>query len=207
MIRLAVMASHQGSTLQALIDACETASLAAQISLVISNNSQAGALARAKNAGITTLHISSKTHGDESGADQATVKALADARVDWILLLGYMKKMGTQVLTQFSGKIINTHPALLPNFGGQGFYGRNVHEAVHAAGVLETGATLHLVGSEYDTGPIIAQVKVPVLSGDDINAIEARVKKAEKQLLIQTLQEICSGAMPGHRGHWPEPSA
>mgnify|MGYP001465000464 FL=1 len=190
MMRLAVLASHEGSTLQALIDACAAQTLEAEVVLVVSNNSKAGALRRAVAANIDTRHISIKTHGSEAAANQAIADALSDTKADWVLLLGYMKKMGEAILRQFSGRIINTHPALLPDFGGQGFFGRKVHEAVHAAGVNETGATLHIVGQDYDTGPIIAQIRVPVLSGDDIDAIELRVKIAERKLLVDTLSQI-----------------
>ena len=195
MMRLAVLASHEGSTLQALIDACAAQSLDAEVVLVVSNNSKSGALRRAAAANINTRHISTKTHGGEDTANHAIANALADAEVDWVLLLGFMKKMGEVILSRFSGRIINTHPALLPNFSGQGFFGRKVHEAVHAAGVSMTGATLHLVGCEYDTGPVIAQIQVPVLAGDDVDAIEQRVKTAERKLLIDTLQRICSGGL------------
>lgn len=195
MMRLAVLASHEGSTLQALIDACAAQSLDAEVVLVVSNNSKSGALRRAAAANIDTRHISTKTHGSEDTANHAIANALADAEADWVLLLGYMKKMGEAILGRFSGRIINTHPALLPNFGGQGFFGRKVHEAVHAAGVSMTGATLHLVGCEYDTGPVIAQIEVPVLAGDDVDAIEQRVKTAERKLLVDTLQRICSGGL------------
>ena len=189
-MRLAVLASHEGSTLQALIDACAAQTLDAEVVLVVSNNSKAGALRRAVAANIDTRHISIKTHGSEAAANQAIADALSDTKADWVLLLGYMKKMGEAILRQFSGRIINTHPALLPDFGGQGFFGRKVHEAVHAAGVNETGATLHIVGQDYDTGPIIAQIRVPVLSSDDIDAIELRVKTAERKLLVDTLSQI-----------------
>lgn len=190
MIRLAVLASHGGSTLQALIDARADGAIDAEVALVISNNSQAGAMTRAQTAGIPTQHISAKTHGDEAGVDRAIVDALQHAAVDWVLLLGYMKKMGPNILHEYQGKIINTHPALLPDFGGKGFYGRKVHEAVQASGVRESGATLHLVGSEYDSGPILAQVRVPILPEDDVDAIEQRVKQAEKGLLVDTLRRI-----------------
>ena len=194
-MRLAVLASHEGSTLQALIDACAAQSLDAEVVLVISNNSKSGSLRRAAAANIDTRHISTKTHGSEDTANHAITYALADAEVDWVLLLGYMKKMGEEILSRFSGRIINTHPALLPNFSGQGFFGRKVHEAVHAAGVSMTGATLHLVGCEYDTGPVIAQIQVPVLPGDNVDAIEQRVKTAERKLLVDTLQRICLGGL------------
>ena len=195
MIRLAVLASREGSTLQALIDACAAQSLDAEVVLVVSNNSKSGSLRRAAAANIDTRHISTKTHGSEDAANHAIANALADAEVDWVLLLGYMKKMDEAILGRFSGRIINTHPALLPNFSGQGFFGRKVHEAVHAAGVSMTGATLHLVGCEYDTGPVIAQIQVPVLPGDNVDAIEQRVKTAERKLLVDTLQRICLGGL------------
>ena len=195
MIRLAVLASHEGSTLQALIDACAAQSLDAEVVLVVSNNSKSGSLRRAVAANIDNRHISTKTHGSEDAANHAIANALADAEVDWVLLLGYMKKMDEAILGRFSGRIINTHPALLPNFSGQGFFGRKVHEAVHAAGVSMTGATLHLVGCEYDTGPVIAQIQVPVLPGDNVDDIEQRVKTAERKLLVDTLQRICSGGL------------
>ncbi|MEC8437700.1 MAG: phosphoribosylglycinamide formyltransferase [Pseudomonadota bacterium] len=195
MIRLAVLASHEGSTLQALIDACAAQSLDAEVVLVVSNNSKSGSLRRAVAANIDNRHISTKTHGSEDAANHAIANALADAEVDWVLLLGYMKKMGEAILSRFSGRIINTHPALLPNFSGQGFFGRKVHEAVHAAGVSMTGATLHLVGCEYDTGPVIAQIQVPVLPGDNVDDIEQRVKTAERKLLVDTLQRICLGGL------------
>ena len=190
MMRLAVLASHEGSTLQALIDACAAQTLGAEVVLVVSNNSKAGALRRAAAANIDTRHISIKTHGSEAAANQAIAQALSDTKADWVLLLGYMKKMGEAILRPFSGRIINTHPALLPDFGGQGFFGRKVHEAVPAAGVNETGATLHIGGQDYDTGRIIAQIRVPVLSGDDIDAIELRVKTAERKLLVDALRQI-----------------
>jgi len=194
-MRLAVLASHEGSTLQALIDACTAKDLDATIALVISNNSQSGAIQRAEQASIPTQHISSKTHDGEAGADEAMVEAIDQASVDWVLLLGYMKKMGGQMLVQYGGRIINTHPALLPKFGGKGFFGRKVHEAVHASGAKESGATLHLVGNDYDTGPVIAQTTVPVMSDDSVDAIEARVKSAERTLLVDTLRSIDEGRL------------
>ena len=196
MMRLAVLASHEGSTLQALIDACASGELDAQVVLVISNNSQAGALRRADAAGIDRHHISGNTHASQAGADHAMVAALNDAQVDWVLLLGYMKKMGDEVLNQYSGRIINTHPALLPAFCGQVVFGRKLHVSLHAVGVQESGATLHLVGSEYDTGPIIAQITIPVSASDDVDAIEHRVKAAEKKLLLDTLKDIGGGKDP-----------
>ena len=186
-MRLAVLASHEGTTLQAVLDACQQKALAAEVVLVVSNNSSSGALSRARRAGVSAAHISSKTHNGEEAADTALVDALQRAEVDWVLLLGYMKKLGAKTLNTYSGRILNTHPALLPKFGGKGYFGRKVHEAVLAANETESGATIHLVDAEYDTGPILSQVRVPLFTGDCVEDLEERVKQAERKLLIETL--------------------
>ena len=189
-MRLAVLASHEGTTLQAVLDACRDGILNAQVCLVVSNNSTSGAMQRAQAADIPTTHISGKTHSDENAADEALLDALQSAEADWILLLGYMKKLGPKTLAAFNGRILNTHPALLPKFGGQGFFGRKVHEAVLAAGERESGATVHLVDTEYDTGPLLSQVRVAVTATETVESLEAKVKKAEQKLLINTLIEL-----------------
>lgn len=190
MMRLAVLASHGGSILQAVMDACASRELHAEIVLVISNNSGSGALSRARAAGIPTAHLSSGTHPQPEQLDAAMVDALDDARADWVLLAGYMKKLGPRMLNDYRHRIVNTHPALLPKFGGRGFFGRRVHEAVLEAGDPETGATVHLVDEHYDAGPILAQVRVPVRSDDTAEALEERVKVAERKLVVATLAEL-----------------
>jgi phosphoribosylglycinamide formyltransferase-1 len=189
-MRIAVLASHGGSVMQAVIDACEQQEIEAAVVLVISNNSGSGALTRAAEHGIPTLHLSSTTHPDPRELDTATMNALVAAAADWVLLAGYMKKLGAQTLARYRNRILNTHPALLPRYGGRGFYGRRVHQAVLDAGDRETGATVHLVDAEYDAGPVLAQVRVPVRTGDTVVDIEERVKTAERKLIITTLREL-----------------
>jgi len=189
-MRIGVLASHGGSVLQAIIDACGSGELPAQVALVISNNSQAGALERARQHGIESIHLSSQTHPDPSALDSAIATALRSAGVDWVVLAGYMKKLGPKTLDAFRDRILNTHPALLPKFGGAGFFGRRVHRAVLEAGESESGATVHLVDSEYDTGPILAQVRVVVRPDDTVDSLEERVKVAERKLIIATLHEF-----------------
>ncbi|XOV84601.1 MAG: phosphoribosylglycinamide formyltransferase [bacterium] len=196
MIRLAILASHEGTTLQAVIDAISADQLDAQIVLVSSNNSGAGALQRARAAGIPTRHISSRTHGSEMLADQALLNELQNRQVDWLLLLGYMKKLGKHTLQHYSGRIVNTHPARLPKFGGKGFYGRAVHEAVIAAKEKQSGATLHLVEKDYDSGPILAQSLVEVDDSDTPESLEAKVKHSEQQLLLATLRQLAEDGLP-----------
>lgn len=189
-MRIAVLASHSGTTLQAVLDACADHTLSAQVVLVISNNSGSGALLRARAAGIPTAHLSSATHPQPEALDAAMERTLRDAGPDWVLLAGYMRKLGPAVLNAYAGRILNTHPALLPRYGGAGFYGRKVHQAVLAAGDRETGATVHLVNEEYDAGPILAQVRVPVRADDEVETLEERVKVAERKLIVATLGEL-----------------
>lgn len=188
-MKLGVLASGEGSTLQAVLDASNRGDIDASVRLVISNNSNAGALERAAQCGIKTLHISSATHTDESARDQAITQALVRADVELVLLAGYMKRLGPQVLETFAGRIINTHPSLLPKYGGQGFYGRRVHEAVLEAGDTATGATVHIVTADYDAGPIVGQVTVPVRKHDTLGSLETRVKNAERNLLLQVISD------------------
>jgi len=188
--RLAVFASHGGSILQALLDAARLGSLPMEIVLVISNNSNSAALARAAEYGVPTAHFSSQTHPNEQMLDAAIAQALADADADWVLLAGYMKKLGETTLSRYRNRIINAHPALLPKYGGKGFFGRKVHAAVIAAGETESGATVHLVEGDYDTGPILSQVRVPVKPSDSVDDLENRVKAAERNLVLATLTEL-----------------
>jgi phosphoribosylglycinamide formyltransferase 1 len=201
-VRLAVLASHEGTTLQAVIDACERGAIAARVALVISNNPDAGALRRARAAHTPVLHLSGTTHPDAAALDRAICAALIEHQIDLVLLAGYMKKLGPTTLAAFAGRVLNTHPALLPRFGGRGLFGGHVHRAVLAAGESESGASIHLVDSEYDTGPVIAQVRVPVHTGDTVESLAARVQEAERALLVQVLREIASGqrSLGGGRG-------
>ena len=195
-MRLAVIASHEGTTLQAVLDAVADGRLPASVVVVISNNRESGALRRARAAGVPGTHLSSVTHPDPARLDGAILDALTKARADTVLLAGYMKKLGPRVLQQYSGRIVNTHPALLPKFGGQGMYGNRVHEAVLAAGEAETGVSIHLVDAEYDTGPVVAQCRVPVMPGDSVADLAARVQARERAFVVETLARLAEGTMP-----------
>jgi len=190
MMRIAVLASHEGSVLQAVLDACADGRIPAEVVLVVSNNSSAGALRRANDRGIETAHLSSLTHPDSESLDRALTHLLERARVDLVLLAGYMKKLGPLTLRRFARRIINTHPALLPKFGGRGYFGRRVHEAVLASGERESGATVHWVEGDYDSGPIIAQTRVSIVPEDTPESLEAKVKAVERTLLIDALAEL-----------------
>jgi phosphoribosylglycinamide formyltransferase-1 len=196
MIRIAVLASHEGSLLQAVLDACRTRQIEAEVALVISNNSASGALRRAHAAGIVAAHLSSSTHRDPAELDRAICERLASAEVDLVVLAGYMKRLGPRTLGCFKGRILNTHPALLPKFGGRGFFGRRVHEAVIGAGERESGASIHWVEGDYDTGPLLRQATLPIEPGESAASLEDRVKALERDLLIDTLKCIARGEPP-----------
>jgi len=193
MKRIAVLASHAGTVLQAIVDACEAGRLSARVCLIVSNNSHSGAHQRAERHELPFRHLSSQTHPDPELLDLAVCEALDSAGTELVFLAGYMKKLGRHTLTRFQGRVLNTHPSLLPRFGGQGMYGARVHQAVIAAGDRVSGVTVHRVDAEYDTGPVVAQCEVPVLSGDTPEVLAARVQAREREFVVETLQAIVSG--------------
>ncbi len=192
-MKIGFLASHGGSNMQAIIDACKLGKLDATPAVVISNNSDSGALARAKTEGVPHYYLSGKTHPEPRELDQAILDTLLHHSVDIIVLAGYMKKLGSKTLAYFRGRILNIHPALLPKFGGEGMYGIHVHEAVIAAGEKESGVTIHLVDEQYDTGAILAQTRVPVMPDDTPETLAARVLEQEHILYPKTLQQIVTG--------------
>jgi phosphoribosylglycinamide formyltransferase-1 len=189
-VRLGILASHEGTTLQAVIDACAAGTIAGQVVAVVSNNRDSHALERARTAGVAAYQLSGRTHPDPAALDAAIWAVLERHAVDVVVLAGYMKQLGPQTLNRFRGKVLNTHPALLPKFGGQGMYGMHVHRAVLAAAEATTGASVHLVTEEYDAGPVIAQCEVPVEPGDTPETLAVRVQARERKLLIEVLAEI-----------------
>lgn len=189
-LRVAVLASHGGSNMRALDRRARQPDSRFEVVMVVSNNSQSGAANYAREQGIVFHHVSSVTHPDESERDSALVLALSKLEVDLVVTAGFMKKIGPRTLEAFAGRIVNVHPALLPAFGGQGMWGRNVHEAVLAAGVTTTGATVHYVTEEYDEGPIIDSISVPVEPGDSVETLAARVLEAEHVLLPRVVTHL-----------------
>lgn len=192
-MNIAIFASHFGSTLQAILDAAKSGELRATPRLVISNNSTSEALNRAQRAGVAARHLSALTHAKPGELEAEILRALSEYSIDVVVLAGYMKKLGSKVVSAYAGRILNTHPALLPKFGGQGMYGDRVHAAVLAANETESGATVHWVDEEYDRGGVVAQAKVPVLPSDDVAALASRVQAAEKALLVRTLNQLAQG--------------
>jgi phosphoribosylglycinamide formyltransferase-1 len=193
MIRLAFLASNNGSSLRAIVAAIEAGALEAKAVLAVSNRKDAPALDFARGQGVETLVV--PTLADPAAADLRLSQALGRAGADLVILSGYLRKLGPATLRAFAGRILNIHPALLPKYGGRGMYGRRVHEAVIAAGEAVSGASVHLVDGEYDHGAVIAQVEVPVVQSDTAQSLEARVVAAEAPLFVATLQRITSGEL------------
>jgi phosphoribosylglycinamide formyltransferase-1 len=198
---LGFLASHRGTNVQAVLDACKTGRLGARPAVVIGNNRDAEVLARARRAGVPAYRLSAETHPEPEALDRTIRDTLIRHGVGLVVLAGYMRKLGPETLAQYVGRVVNIHPALLPDFGGLGMYGMRVHEAVLASGARETGVTIHLVDGDYDRGAILAQCRVPVLPGDSPETLAARVLAREHAFLVETLERILAGelVLPGHR--------
>lgn len=196
MIRIAVLASGAGTTAEAVIAACRQGRIAGRVVTLIGNNSRSEVFARAGRLGVPTRHLSGHTHPDPAALDAAILAAIRSAGTTHIVLAGYLKKLGPGTLAAYAGRILNTHPAPLPEFGGPGMYGRHVHEAVLRSGVRTSGATVHHVEAEYDTGPVIARATVAVDEQDTVDTLAARVQQTERELLVRSLAGIAEAYEP-----------
>jgi len=177
--------------MRAILAAIAEGDLAAQGVLAVSNNRQAPALEAARAAGLKSLCI--PTRDEPDAADARLAEALTDAGVDLVILSGYLRRLGPRVLAAFPGRILNIHPGPLPQFGGEGMYGARVHEAVIAAGVAESGAVIHVVDGDYDHGPAIARLRVPLAPGDTAETLGQRITALEPGFYLETLKAIVAG--------------
>jgi phosphoribosylglycinamide formyltransferase-1 len=193
MIRLGVLGSTRGSSLQPVIDAIREKRLSASIEIIISNKSDALILERAKDAAIPFQFIDGKGWTREA-FDQQVTTLLRYHRVDLIVLVGYMRILSAGFIRDWKNKIINVHPSLLPAFAGK--MDLDVHRAVLEAHLKETGCTVHIVTEEVDAGPIVVQKKCNVLAGDTPETLKARVQAIEGEALIEAI----AGLRPSLRG-------
>ncbi|WP_278914379.1 phosphoribosylglycinamide formyltransferase [Deinococcus wulumuqiensis] len=191
-MRLAFLASHGGSAARALVQACRAGELGAEALALASNNSRSPALAWAREAGLQTAHLSSAKYPDPDDLDAAIRDFLLASGADTLILSGYMKALGPRTLGAFAGRVLNIHPSLLPRHGGRGLYGDRVHESVLASGDPESGATVHLVTAGIDEGPVLEQVRVPVLPGDTLDTLKARVQAEEAALMLRAVQSFAA---------------
>lgn len=192
-LKVAVYASGGGSNFEALLVKKAENLLNVDFEYLLTNNSKCGAVEKAKSHGVKVYHVSSQTHPIDSEFEKFQLELSKSVNV--IVLAGYMKKIPKGLLESFQGDIINIHPALLPSFGGKGFYGMNVHKAVVESGVRYTGATVHLVQGEYDRGPILAQGIVEIEKQDSIEKIAEKVLNIEHDIYWRTLQAYASQGM------------
>ena len=187
--RLVMLASGAGTTVSAFCKAREKGHIPAQVIGVITNENTAGVVSVAKDHQIPCAVL--KYQKENAAAwDQLLLETLKKYDPDLILLAGFLKKIGPGVISHFKNRIVNSHPALLPEFSGKGMYGSRVHSAVIAHKKTETGVTIHLVNENYDEGRILAQKKLLVFTGETSSELETRVKAMEKDLYIQTVKKI-----------------
>jgi formyltetrahydrofolate-dependent phosphoribosylglycinamide formyltransferase len=188
-MHVAVAVSGRGTNLETLLRSLGPGA-PARVVLVLSNRAEAPALERAAGRGIATVTLRDHADGRE------WLSALERHGVELLVLAGYVKLVPAEVVERYRGRILNVHPALLPAFGGQGMYGRRVHEAVLASGARESGATVHLVDEVYDRGAILGQARVPVLPGDDPETLAARVLEVEHRLLPAAVLAAAAAGRP-----------
>lgn len=195
MFDIVCLVSGGGTNLAAIIKAIEDGSIKnVRIKSVISNNADAYALERAKNAGIESKCISPKSFSNRDDFNKALLDELKSLNPDLIVLAGFLVNISKDIVDAFENKIINIHPSLIPSFCGKGYYGLKVHEAVLKRGVKVTGATVHFVDAGIDTGKIIIQKAVNVLPGDDAKTLQRRVmEEAEWIILPKAVEMIANG--------------
>lgn len=196
--RLAVLCSGTGRTLLNLAQEIEAQRLPAAIVLVLASRPDAGAIEHARRHGLAVRIVGPATHPDRAERERLWVQALRESRPDWVVLAGWLHLL--PIPPELEGRVVNIHPALLPSYGGPGFYGDRVHGAVLADGRLLSGCTVHFATAEYDRGPVILQEAVPVLPGDDVHSLAARVFAAEKRALPEALRLLISGRVRWNAG-------
>ena len=184
MLNIGVLISGGGSNLQAIIDDCESKKINGNIKVVISNREDAFGLERAKKHNIRSVF--------EKDEDEV-IKILKEENIDLVVLAGYLKIISPKYVSEFENKIMNIHPALIPSFCGDGFYGEKVHQAVIDYGAKVSGATVHFVNEKADAGPIIMQDTVKVMDDDDAKTLAKRVLEVEHTILPRCVKLFCEG--------------
>jgi phosphoribosylglycinamide formyltransferase 1 len=192
-VRIAVLLSGEGTSLENLCERIDEGSVPARVVAVLSSKPEAGGLARARRRGIPALVVARKAFGDVRSFNDALHAELGRFEIDLVACLGFLSPF--ELRGRFEGRAINTHPALIPAFSGKGFYGHRVHEAVIASGAKVSGATVHFVDAEYDHGPIILQEAVPVLDEDTPEALATRIQAVERRLVPEAIRLFAAGRL------------
>lgn len=193
-MKIAVLASGNGSDLQSIIDGISSGSIeATEISCVISNKKNAYALERASKNDIEAIYVGEKAFTSSDAYNEEIVKILTKREIDLVVLAGYLKVLSPFFVRSFKGKIINIHPSLIPAFCGKGFYGMRVHEAVIEAGVETSGASVHFVDEGVDTGPIILQRTVQIAENETAESLAKKVLEIEHEILPEVVKLFSQG--------------
>ena len=192
-LRYAVLASGGGSNFQVLLDKARAGHLPAQAVFVASNNSKSGALEKARAASIPAYHVSTKTEGSDESVVAKLVALLDEYKPDLLVLAGYMKKVPDAILARMKNRVVNIHPALLPEFGGEGMYGHHVHEAVVRAGSAFSGMTIHMVNENYDEGQVVLQRRTAVPPGAAAGEVGHRVLALEHDSFWRVVKGFAEG--------------
>ena len=187
-MRIAIFASGSGSNVESIMRASREGRLEADVELILSNNPKAGVLEKAQAYEIKHSVIESSDFESEAEYVNTLSEILDAEKINFIALAGYLKMIHPDLIEKYNNRITNIHPALLPSFGGKGYYGKRVHEAVLAAGCKVSGVTVHIVDKDYDRGPIVAQTCVPVLDDDTPESLAGRVLIEEHKIYPDTLQ-------------------
>lgn len=186
--RIGVLVSGGGTNLQAIIDATLKGDINGEVVIVISNRKDAYGLERARIKGIRSEFVD---YSDVDAYNKRVLELLIEEKVDLVVLAGYLKVVGKDIIGTYENRIINIHPSLIPSFCGKGYYGERVHKAVLDKGVKVTGVTVHFVDEGTDTGKIILQEAVEVLDDDTIESLQKRVLEIEHKLLVKALRMLC----------------
>jgi formyltetrahydrofolate-dependent phosphoribosylglycinamide formyltransferase len=192
-LRIAVLLSGEGTSLESLLERCAAGEVPGRVVAVLASKAEAGGLARAARRGIPAVAVPRKQYRDVKAFNDALHAELERFEPDLVLLLGFLSPF--ELRGRYEGRALNVHPALIPAFAGKGFYGRRVHEAVLAAGAKLSGATVHFVDEEYDHGPIVLQRAVPVLDDDTPDALAARVQAVERELVAEAVRLFAAGRL------------
>lgn len=190
-LRVAVLLSGEGTSLENLCEQIDAGAVPAEVVLVIASRADAGGLRRAERRGIPAVAVPRRAFRDAHAFNDALHETLGEHDVDLVALLGFLSIF--ELRGRWEGRCVNVHPSLIPAFCGPGLYGHRVHEAVLAAGVPVSGATVHFADDHYDTGPILLQEAIPVLEDDTPDTLAARVQAVERRLVPEAIRLIAEG--------------
>ncbi len=195
MIKVGVLASGNGTNLKAILDASQAGRIPAQIAVVISNEPQAFALERARKQGVDAVVVNHRDFNTRERFEEKLIQELDSRDVDLVCLAGFMRILTPLFVRHYQGRMMNIHPALLPLFGGKGFYGEKVHRAALDSGMKFSGCTVHFVTEETDGGPIILQAAVPILDDDTAETLAARIHEKEHEIYPEAVKLFAEGRL------------